>query len=736
MSSTPFAVILCQFNDVAIPDIPMSQFTDLITSGGGGLYDYWSNVSYTQNTLTGSKVFGWWTMKYSYINDGTLGRGAWIAEAKRLAGLNGVDLSPFYGVIAVINANADDSDDGRDLAVGIGGTWGQQNWKWCNKCQALAYAGSGTGVCAAGGTHDQSGSSLYSLALDQPAFPGQSNWRWCKNCQVLNYGGNPPGPCPAGGVHDYSKSGNYSLGSGKVGYPGQNGWMWCLKCQGLVYAGSGATPGKCSGGGVHDTSKSANYTLVQNSSNLNMSFCAHESGHALGLGHSWYSPPESPTASPEVEYGDPWDIMSAMAVNNFSSTKFPPAGPGPNAPNLDFLGWIPSFAAWTNGPSQSNTETIQLLALNEPTLGLLTAKAAKADSTYYVEYRQNTLWDQGFSGNLVSINEVRLWQWCTKCQVLTRVGGIDAGPCPGGGKHDHTGSSWYTLLHKPPAGHSYPTQSGWQWCNKCQSLTYAGSGVSGACSGGGKHDHTSSNDYTLVHDTANYGQSDWRWCSKCYALAYAGGSGGPCAAGGVHDTSSSFNYDVINDTRHSFLMSNTAGRKNWQPGEVFADKNRGLGIVVHAFNPSPVTATVSVVNLQVQWMWCKKCQGLAYAGNSAGVCPTGGGHDSSSSTNYSLIHDLPGSIGQNKWRWCSKCQGLAYSGNPTTGVCPAGGTHHLTASYDYMLLHDTPMTDAQKNWRWCDKCQGLAYAGTSSGVCPAGAAHDLTHSADYNMINV
>ena len=40
----------------------------------------------------------------------------------------------------------------------------------------------------------------------------QDDFRWCKKCQVLAFGGMPPGPCAAGGQHDHTGSGNYMLG--------------------------------------------------------------------------------------------------------------------------------------------------------------------------------------------------------------------------------------------------------------------------------------------------------------------------------------------------------------------------------------------------------------------------------------------------------------------------------------------------------------------------------------------
>jgi hypothetical protein len=152
----------------------------------------------------------------------------------------------------------------------------------------------------------------------------------------------------------------------------------------------------------------------------NVTFAAHEMGHGYGLNHSW-------SANPDTEYGNPWDIMSALDVKAFQGrfgrpasdytlaglTPPPangyPSGPGVNAPNLDKLGWLDAnrIVTW-NGGSQSLT----LAALNHPEAGgYFMAKVlfdpANPNHYYAVEFRRQTGWDVGFPRDTVLINEVR-----------------------------------------------------------------------------------------------------------------------------------------------------------------------------------------------------------------------------------------------------------------------------------------------------------------------------------------
>jgi hypothetical protein len=137
------------------------------------------------------------------------------------------------------------------------------------------------------------------------------------------------------------------------------------------------------------------------------------------------------------------------------------------------------------------------------------------------------------------------WQRCTKCQVLSFAGSQSLGSCPAGGAHVHTGGKNYLI---PFSGSGAVGQSNWRWCNKCQSLSFGGGTSVGSCPAGGTHDHAGSGNYVLAArlpgnlplDT----QDNWRWCNKCQSLAYAGDASslGACPAGGQHDHAGSGNY--------------------------------------------------------------------------------------------------------------------------------------------------------------------------------------------------
>ena len=143
---------------------------------------------------------------------------------------------------------------------------GQRNWRWCQKCEGMFFAGNPSqGTCPAGGAHDRSASGDYDMIVPVPGMrvpPGQTGWRWCQKCQGMFFGDNPSnGSCPVGGAHDKSASGPYKLIHQAPAAHGQHDWRWCNKCQGLFFNGH-PTQGTCPAGGAHDASTSGDYSIL------------------------------------------------------------------------------------------------------------------------------------------------------------------------------------------------------------------------------------------------------------------------------------------------------------------------------------------------------------------------------------------------------------------------------------------------------------------------------------------
>jgi hypothetical protein len=95
----------------------------------------------------------------------------------------------------------------------------QTNWRRCRKCLGMYFAGFPTsGHCPAGGGHVHREDAIYLLMTSTKAVAddatNQWNWRRCNRCQGIFYAGNQgTGHCPAGGGHNHLNSLNYMMRS-------------------------------------------------------------------------------------------------------------------------------------------------------------------------------------------------------------------------------------------------------------------------------------------------------------------------------------------------------------------------------------------------------------------------------------------------------------------------------------------------------------------------------------------
>jgi hypothetical protein len=335
--------------------------------------------------------------------------------------------------------------------------------------------------------------------------------------------------------------------------------------------------------------------MVRDESHVEVTFAAHEMGHGYGFDHSFRG------GAPDIEYGDPWDLMSAMSVTTFFG-RHGVSGPGLNAPSLMRLGWFPDERAATTGGS------VMLAPLNRPDLpGSMAVRIQGVDRVYTVELRSGFGWDTGLSDPAVLIHELRAgyttgqdgWRWCKNCQSLFYAGGA---ACPAGGVHALAGSP-ELVVPANDAGAS--GQANWRWCQTCQGLIFGGN-PPGPCPGGGTHAIDQSWNYTVrLNDTSSESLGDhlWRHCVRCQSLV--GRRGGTCAAGGPHEYRDASQYRV---------------------------EEAGL------FGPAGQTG----------WRWCRKCQSLYYWGGArcaaTPLLAASALHDHLGSYHYALALNDPGGV--------------------------------------------------------------------------------------------
>src|SRR5438132_9312711 len=107
-----WAVVLCQFRDVATETKSADFFRQFFTSNGigtQGAFDYWNDLSYGK-FVNNSAVFGWFKIPHDSTEISTLSRSVYKQWGFDAANANRVDLTPFPRRIFFFNGNGDHGD--------------------------------------------------------------------------------------------------------------------------------------------------------------------------------------------------------------------------------------------------------------------------------------------------------------------------------------------------------------------------------------------------------------------------------------------------------------------------------------------------------------------------------------------------------------------------------------------------------------------------------------------------
>lgn len=358
--ATPWVMVMCTYPGVGVrPDWQANNFGALFVPGTGGLTDYFRDVSYGTIDISGSRVYGWFTLPYD------------PPEAQRVLGK---DASIAAGSKTLVSPNAHfhASDVGKE--VWIPGVLPPHT----TITSLVPYVDSTVGLSDAALT----AASAVDVKITR------SRETLLEDCL---HAAEPQVQFP--NFYGVIAMRNDTFDSDSTGR------------QSLTLNGQRKTYGAM--------------LLSDAGLGLNVTHIAHEMLHGYGLQHSYGDPAAWCPAS--GVYCDPWDIMSAMTVNAFSGTFGmssgmswrPFSGPGMNAGMLDLMGWLQPGRRWVwNGPTAAN---VQLAPLSHPewygTLGAVIPLPDSPSHYYIVELRAADRWDRGFALTDTSVNGYTTQAW-------------------------------------------------------------------------------------------------------------------------------------------------------------------------------------------------------------------------------------------------------------------------------------------------------------------------------------
>jgi hypothetical protein len=104
--ATPWAVLLCKFNDNGAEPFPRIYYQNLFTSAGIGLFnivDFFRVYSHGSVDIGGSQVYGWFTLPETLSEARAKGREKIVEDARAIAGSQGVSFTSFWGTMVFTN---------------------------------------------------------------------------------------------------------------------------------------------------------------------------------------------------------------------------------------------------------------------------------------------------------------------------------------------------------------------------------------------------------------------------------------------------------------------------------------------------------------------------------------------------------------------------------------------------------------------------------------------------------
>lgn len=113
--ATPWAILLCKFNDDASEPVSRSHLERVFLNQGNGplnMINFFSDMSHGLLDLTATRIFGWLTLPFprsAYMGSGAnpAGRNQLLGWVRQAAGSANIDLSQFFNFVAYFNVRTD-----------------------------------------------------------------------------------------------------------------------------------------------------------------------------------------------------------------------------------------------------------------------------------------------------------------------------------------------------------------------------------------------------------------------------------------------------------------------------------------------------------------------------------------------------------------------------------------------------------------------------------------------------